>query len=229
MTPEQAKELRKPFPANVIGKLPRVTCRACAHAQGRVCGNHRKARCGVCASFITSAHIHLDYVGHAEVTDRLLAVDPEWTWEPLALDAHGLPLFDGNGGLWIRLTIAGVTRIGYGAADGKSGPDAVKEAIGDGIRNSGMRFGVALDLWGASGAGAGEPADEAADPLADTDEAATLRASIATEATAKGYALDDVEAVFARSMNTDIRAASPAVLAEFLAAVRGWKPAEGAA
>jgi hypothetical protein len=91
--------------------------------------------------------VFLDYVGHAAVTDRLLAVDPEWTWEPVALDERGLPRFDESGGLWIRLTIAGVTRLGYGDAAGKKGANAVKEAIGDAIRNAAMRFGVALDLW----------------------------------------------------------------------------------
>ncbi len=89
----------------------------------------------------------LDYVGHGATTDRLLAVDPEWSWEPLALDERGLPAFDAAGGLWIRLTVAGVTRLGYGDAAGKKGPNAVKEAIGDAIRNAAMRFGVALDLW----------------------------------------------------------------------------------
>ena len=83
----------------------------------------------------------LDYVGHAAVTDRLLSVDPEWTWEPMALSPEGLPLPDGNGNLWIKLTVCGVTRIGVG--DGKS----MKELIGDAIRNAAMRFGVALDLW----------------------------------------------------------------------------------
>lgn len=83
----------------------------------------------------------LDYVGHAAVTDRLLAVDPTWTWEPVAFDAAGLPQYDPKGGLWIRLTVAGVTRLGYG-----DGPDP-KQRIGDAIRNAAMRFGVALDLW----------------------------------------------------------------------------------
>ena len=83
----------------------------------------------------------LDYVGHAAVTSRLLEVDPEWSWEPLALDPTGLPLYDVKGGLWIRLTIGGVTRLGYG-----DGPDP-KQRIGDAIRNAAMRFGVALDLW----------------------------------------------------------------------------------
>ncbi len=85
--------------------------------------------------------IMLDFVGHAAVTDRLLAVDPEWTWEPLALDERGLPALDGKNNLWIKLTVCGVTRIGVG--DGST----AKECIGDALRNAAMRFGVALDLW----------------------------------------------------------------------------------
>jgi hypothetical protein len=91
--------------------------------------------------------ILLDFVGHGFLTARFLDVDPEWTWEPFALDERGLPLLDDSGGLWIRLTILGVTRLGYGDASGKKGPNAVKEAIGDALRNAGMRFGAALDLW----------------------------------------------------------------------------------
>ena len=83
----------------------------------------------------------LDYVGHAAVCDRLLAVDPAWFWEPLAFDEQGLPRYDVKGGLWIRLTVLDVTRLGYG-----DGPDP-KQRIGDAIRNAAMRFGVALDLW----------------------------------------------------------------------------------
>lgn len=83
----------------------------------------------------------LDYVGHAAVTDRLLTVDPAWNWEPLAVDEAGLPLYDKAGGLWIKLTVLGVTRLGYG-----DGPDP-KQRIGDALRNAAMRFGVALDLW----------------------------------------------------------------------------------
>lgn len=82
----------------------------------------------------------LDFVGHAAVTDRLLAVDPGWQWEPFALDEQGFPAFQ-NGCLWIKLTVCGITRIGVG-----DGPDP-KQRIGDAIRNAAMRFGVALDLW----------------------------------------------------------------------------------
>ncbi len=50
-------------------------------------------------------------------------------------------------GLWIYLHVAGVRRPGYGSClPGKS--DAVKELIGDALRNAAMRFGVAINLWG---------------------------------------------------------------------------------
>lgn len=91
--------------------------------------------------------ITLDFVGHGYITQRLLDVDPLWSWEPVALDERGLPLLDEFGGLWIRLTVCGVTRLGYGDAGGKKGPNAVKEAVGDALRNAAMRFGVALELW----------------------------------------------------------------------------------
>jgi hypothetical protein len=89
----------------------------------------------------------LDFVGHAAVTRRLLEVDPTWNWEPVAFDEDGLPKFDANGGLWLRLTICGVTRLGYGEPQGGDAFDKTKGAIGNAVRNAAMRFGVALDLW----------------------------------------------------------------------------------
>ena len=91
--------------------------------------------------------IRLDYVSHGNVTRRLLEVDPDWNWEPLAFDDQGLPLFDERGGLWIKLTVCGVTRIGYGEPQGSDTYDRIKGAIGNAIRVAAMRFGVALDLW----------------------------------------------------------------------------------
>ncbi len=146
--------LREPFAPENIGKLPKVTCWNCTQANkkdaGATCGQHGKQKCKVCGNYLTSAHTHIDYVGHAEVTDRLLDTDSEWNWEPLALDERGLPQLDDTGGLWIRLTVAGVTRLGYGDADGKRGTGAVKVAIGDALRNASMRFGVALNQWAKS-------------------------------------------------------------------------------
>lgn len=91
--------------------------------------------------------LKLDYVSHGNVTRRLLEVDPMWNWEPVALDEYGLPLFDEHGGLWIRLTVLGVTRLGYGEPQGSDRYDQTKGAIGNALRNAAMRFGVALDLW----------------------------------------------------------------------------------
>lgn len=131
-----AEQLREPFPAEQIGKLPKPTKK-----------DNPKGRCDVCGGYHGLPAVHLDYVGHAAVTDRLLKVDPSWTWQPLAADEDGLPLtthaglYDGTVGLWIELTVAGVTRPGFG--DGRN----IKEAISDALRNAAMRFGVALDLW----------------------------------------------------------------------------------
>lgn len=113
-------DLRLPFPPAQIGHLPR-------------------------------AGITLEYVGHGAVTSRLLDVDPEWTWEPVSYDEQGQPALvrddDGNPiGLWIKLTVLGVSRLGFGSCPG-SQFEAEKVLIGDAIRNAAMRFGVALDLW----------------------------------------------------------------------------------
>lgn len=91
----------------------------------------------------------VDYVGHAAVTDRLLQVDPDWTWEPVAVDGDGLPavrILGREAVLWIRLTVCGVTRLGVGTVPADV-PDRDKQLVSDAIRNAAMRFGVALDLW----------------------------------------------------------------------------------
>jgi hypothetical protein len=174
--------LRDPFAPEHIGKLPRITCYDCRQSQTKACARHPKEEChgkhgdSGCGNYMSPQHIHLDYVGHAEVTDRLLTVDPLWDWDFMLRDiepsmmalvagalpdaqavmlrqviANSPPLFDRaqNGtpiGLWITLTIAGVTRKGYGSVEpGKS--DAEKQLIGDALRNAAMRFGVALNLW----------------------------------------------------------------------------------
>lgn len=134
--------LRVPFPENQISKLPKPTC------PNEEWKKLPKARCVDCGGWHpTSKTIHLDYVGHAALTDRLLDADPQWTWEPVSTAPDGSPALDEHGGMWIKLTVCGVTRLGYGDAQGKSGPNAVKERIGDALRNAAMRFGAALELW----------------------------------------------------------------------------------
>jgi len=153
--------LREPFSAAHISKLPKPTK---AQTEAVRADFKKGTRCKLCGAWHHPDVVHLDYVGHAALTHRLLDTDPAWTWEPVALDADGLPKLDVNGGLWIRLTVCNVTRLGYGWADGKrdKGGDAIKEAIGDALRNAAMRFGAALDLWHKGDLHAKE--DEAEDP-----------------------------------------------------------------
>lgn len=138
----------------------------------------------------------LDFVGHAATTDRLLQVDPGWTWEPVAFDEQGLPRRDASGGLWIRLTVCDVTRLGYGDAGGKKGPNAVKEAIGDAIRNAAMRFGVALDLWSKQDL---IPAES--NGHANGNAVQSLKSRIWSTAKAKGWSKSDLETDFAANHN----------------------------
>jgi hypothetical protein len=139
-------KLREPFAPNHISKLPKPTK---AQTEAVKADFKKGVRCKECGSWHHPEVVHLDYVGHAALTDRLLDTDPQWSWEPVAF-RDGLPAFDQTGGLWIRLTVCGVTRLGYGHAASKNGVDPgarEKEVIGDALRNAAMRFGAALDLW----------------------------------------------------------------------------------
>jgi len=157
--------LREPFPANQVSQLPKETRQ---QIDERKAGKNT-IRCTVCGGYHHRNAVHIPYVGHAAVTDRLLDADNKWSWEPMAFSPDGLPMMDKVGGIWIRLTIAGVTRIGYGHPDGKSGGDATKEAIGDALRNAALRFGVALEFWHKGDLHA-DP-DPAIDELPPSDEA----------------------------------------------------------
>lgn len=144
---DKLEQLRKPFDADEIEKLPKYVGRK---TPDNKIPKEAYGNCPECGRRHPLPAIHLDYVGHAGITDRLNDVDPEWNWEPVAFGTDGLPLRDQYGGMWIRLTVLGVTRYGYGDAQGKTGPNAVKETIGDAIRNAAMRFGVATYLWSKS-------------------------------------------------------------------------------
>jgi hypothetical protein len=141
---EGLKLMRKAFEPHQISQLPKPT-----KAQtDEVKQDYKKGiRCDICGAWHHPKVVHLSYVGHAALTDRLLDADPNWSWEPAAVDPNGLPAIDKDGGLWIKLTVCGVTRLGYGDAQGKTGGDAMKERIGDALRNAAMRFGAALELW----------------------------------------------------------------------------------
>ena len=117
--------LREPFPAHQISRLPKPT----ANQTAEVKADFKKGiRCLQCGAWHHKDVVHLDYVGHAALTDRLLDCDPTWNWEPMGVDAFGQPAFSSQG-LWIRLTVCGVTRLGFGDAQDKKGPNAIKEMI----------------------------------------------------------------------------------------------------
>lgn len=103
----------------------------------------------------------LDYVGHADITKLLIAVDPTWTWEPAAW-------IDGRPAIHIHEAVQTfrngeqkksriATMWGYMSVLGKSLPcvgsapadkeDYEKELVGDLIRNGAMRFGICVNLW----------------------------------------------------------------------------------
>jgi hypothetical protein len=147
--------LREAFPPEHVGKLPKPTKRDAKKGKckpQREGGDAPTWQDHYCGGYHGLPAVHLDYVGHAAVTDRLLEVDPEWNWEPKAgWDDNGEPCFvrDDKGRpvrLWIDLTVLGVTRPGVGTVD-TGAFDAEKQLIGDALRNAAMRFGVALDLW----------------------------------------------------------------------------------
>ena len=163
MKPETAAILRKPFDSNQISIFPR--------SAGSKAG--------------------LSFVGHAALTDRLLQADSAWTWSPVANPASlGLPVTGSGVEMWIELTVDGVTRYGYGDAPGKKGGDAIKECIGDALRNAAMRFGVAIDLWHKGGdlyQESGARQESAAPPqIITNDQAQSLRDELAAGGSDEG-------------------------------------------
>lgn len=136
----------------ILSKLPKPTNR-----------NNEKGKCKECGGWHGLPAVHLDYMGHADVTLALLDVDPLWSWEPVAFDPlTGGPIIGQQGNrlvMWARLTILGKSMLGVGTCEAGK-PDPEKELIGDFLRNAAMRFGIATNLWSkadsADPAGLGE-------------------------------------------------------------------------
>jgi hypothetical protein len=148
-------KLREPFTDNLVSYKPQRLCKAEEYDK------LEKATCKICGGYhATSKTGHLSYVGHAAVTQRLLDADLLWDWEPLSYDADGEPHFDETGGLWIKLSIGGMSRRGYGHNEVMKYSEIgsrTKAVIGDAIRNAAMRFGVALEEWHKGDLGLPDP------------------------------------------------------------------------
>ena len=118
------KMMRKPFEAHQISKLPKPT-----KAQTEEVRNDYKKgiRCDICGTWHHPKVVHLDYVGHAALTDRLLDVDPGWSWEPLAADEKGLPALETLARLAYRRPVTeddlSALREFYERGAAKRGPD----------------------------------------------------------------------------------------------------------
>ena len=125
-------------PADMLSKLPKPTRR-----------ENQKGSCDVCGGFHGLPAVHLDYMGHADVTEALIDADPFWNWRPAAIDHNtGGPVIvrEKMATMWGYLTVLGVERMCVGTADGGK-EEYAKELIGDLLRNGAMRFGIGLRLW----------------------------------------------------------------------------------
>lgn len=136
---EQVEKLPKPLKGG--RDQPRFQCRpgTQASADGYHCGGYH------------SRAIHLDYIGHATITERLNEVDPFWTIDFMVKqpETHE-PKVDPEG-TWFVMTVLGVSRPCIGDAGGKGlTANGRKELMGDAIRNGAMRFGVGTYLWSKS-------------------------------------------------------------------------------
>lgn len=127
------EKLRAPFTGSDIGKLPKGP-------KGQA-GNG--PRCTVCGSkHPVEGYFHVDYVGHAAITERLNSCDPGWRLRkaPIQFDQRGMAYMEAE------LTVWGVTHEEVGCAEtGLS--EWPKLLYSDTLTRCGMRFGMALDLW----------------------------------------------------------------------------------
>ncbi len=229
ITATSLARLRATFPEEAVGKLPRSTCQDCSKNRG-TCDRHpRKSRCSVCGNYHSDSTMHLDYVGHADVTARLLEVDPEWTWTPFTMEQmQALPPKLRDAGLWINLTVLGVTRPGFGDADGKTGGNAVKECIGDALRNGAMRFGVALDLWAKGDREWAHAEKDEVDPDRQPDQRQDTPADPPWTGPSTGQSLDRLaelaiaQGIDVATMTAKFREANGGLSEEALSTVPAW-------
>ena len=101
-------------------------------------------------STVPKGGAQLLYMGHAEVTLALIDADPEWTWEPAAIDPQtGGPVIIKDAArfvMWGRLIVCGKSIMCVGTCEARKS-DPEKELVGDMIRNGAMRFGIGTKLW----------------------------------------------------------------------------------
>ncbi len=137
-TLDQLRKLQVPFDTDEIEKKPQPLTKSGDPEHCDECGRRHRLPA-----------IHVDVVGHGRTRKRIMDADPAWSWRPESPHPD-IPVIDyENGqpvGMWISLTILGVTHYGYGDV-GLGVVSPMKQLIGDAIRNAAMNFGVGIDLW----------------------------------------------------------------------------------
>lgn len=141
--------LAAPFGQDDLEKLPKPL-KARDDNKGRCEPNSYYSADGHACGGWHARSVHLDYVGHAGITQRLNDVlGPQgWDFMPMALTPEGLPIMSREqfwGALTIRVEDQEVTK--YDVAANYNGP---QEAWGDALRRCAMRFGVGTYLWSKS-------------------------------------------------------------------------------
>jgi hypothetical protein len=140
-TPAVAAALAAPFAEDLIGWKPKPS-------KAERDADARPADCQVCGGWHKPCRVHVPFLGHALVTERLNAVvGPNgWSWTLVDLvrdDRGALQLVVGE------MTVLGHTKGPEVGAPGDlpAGPgDAFKGAISDYISQAAARFGVGLYL-----------------------------------------------------------------------------------
>lgn len=152
-TTEYERRLRlltSQFAADEIERLPKAVSKDQSDKAKCERGTSASADGHYCGGYHARA-VHLAYVGHAGITQRLCEVDPHWYLD-LLTDERGLPII--QDGLWSgTLHVLDLERVGFGDAQTglpTKGADGAKIAYGDVLRNAAMRMGVATYLWAKS-------------------------------------------------------------------------------
>jgi hypothetical protein len=137
-------------PSAEVLEFPGAGSRAERHAALRTLGEQWWDPPAELIDTLPKGGVQLRYLSHIWVRKALQDADPDWYWEPMGYDSDGQPVIErdsqGNPvGFWIWLHLLGTKMPGYGSVEpGKR--DAVKELIGDALRNASMRL-VGGALW----------------------------------------------------------------------------------
>lgn len=135
------RQLREPFAADQIGKLPKWGKDTPPQSEW--------AYCQVCKQKAPPQHGHVDFVGHAMVTNRLNQVVGTDGWSYTRPER----VHDDRGKLLAvlsEMTVLGHTKgveVGGPAASATTYADQLKTALSDYICRAAMRFGIALEQW----------------------------------------------------------------------------------